>query len=587
MQVLTAIDPETAVRGSTFIRPGRAPLSAICSVRTEPSALRWPEEQTEMDWPALGPHQVAPPGAGSVVWFRLRPLTHSHKRRQTRMLTMLNTFLHAIMICLFLAVEAPAQDDVSFRSLQALRFLRHNGDYTDGLKLSEQILSDPNLRPDLKAGCLLEMGCCLAGKRRYAEAITAFREVPAAAPDADRAMLMEAQRRIWLAFQAIPSKDHPTYQEALESGRKFLTEYPDASLAQRLNIRIGMASYHYVLGRVDKALSEYERVVAEKDAESYYKSRALIQMANIYSGRREFERAISTLARIRNEYPDTRADILAHGDFRTALVYASLQKPNDALDAYIRGLSTDAFRFSPKMRSPFLWALAAPQSTAKVDAACQALRSAILQTCHNEQVSDNLHILFIEALLQQQRLDEALFEAKVLTETCNADIVEHACELLSKAVGASDGDISRVGRFLEYQTFLKAGPDGQLGSNDDLADPFADIKHPPNEERERLFSQRLESLPSDWTGRLTRARVYRKWGKPLAALRELHVAFELCPLQRNALEQVVDRIVDVLAQVSGDPSIGQQFINYLSAGPEEGHKSDQNHTNPLIRYLEM
>jgi len=65
------------------------------------------------------------------------------------------------------------------------------------------------------------------------------------------------------------------------------------------------------------------------------------------------------------------------------------------------------------------------------------------------------------------------------------------------------------------------------------------------------------------------------------------MAFALCPADQETMQQVVDRIVEVLVQVSGDPSAGERFVafqTYGPLGPDRKPGTDDDLSNPFLVY---
>lgn len=172
----------------------------------------------------------------------------------------------------------------------------------------------------------------------------------------------------------------------------------------------------------------------------------------------------------------------------------------------------------------------------------------------------------VDVLMAARRYPDACREAKVLMDICGSRNLQNAVAKTSLVLKAADGNLVRANAFLEYQKFLRPGPDGKLGTNDDLANPLAQVELPPDPARDQGFQKTIVACPKSWDGAVTRARVFRCWDRLPDALRELKQAFALAPMEALPLQQVTDDTVEVLLLLTGDPDAGRRFVDFQKFG---------------------
>jgi hypothetical protein len=201
---------------------------------------------------------------------------------------------------------------------------------------------------------------------------------------------------------------------------------------------------------------------------------------------------------------------------------------------------------------------------------------------------EQMQKVMAQLLLRKGETGRALFEARVLFDVSSANTMPGAVRMLSEILKAEDTSVGRANAFLEYVKTGKAAKDKQLGTPDDLTDPLGDIQPPDAQARDARFSEALGTYPDDWRGKLSKATLYRYWGKPEQALVELNGAFAICPMEQQPIQLIVDATAQVLVQVSGDPDMAQKFTEFQQLGPAgaDGKKGTPDDlTNPITPYL--
>ncbi len=222
------------------------------------------------------------------------------------------------------------------------------------------------------------------------------------------------------------------------------------------------------------------------------------------------------------------------------------------------------------------------------DRACAMLRGLRLRFVGTRDSADAMQAALVDVLMAARRYPEACREAKVLMDICGSRNLQTAVAKTSLVLKAADGNLVRANAFLEYQKFLRPGPDGKLGTNDDLANPLAQVELPPDPARDQGFQKAIDACPKSWDGAVTRARLFRCWDRPQDALRELKQAFALAPMEAQPLQQVTDETVEVLLLLAGDPDVGRRFVDFQkfgSAGPDRKPGTPDDLKNPVDECL--
>ena len=195
----------------------------------------------------------------------------------------------------------------------------------------------------------------------------------------------------------------------------------------------------------------------------------------------------------------------------------------------------------------------------------------------------------VEMLLRARRAADALGEAKLYFYVAPLDdkSSQEAIRWLSTAFKAHDGTIHRLNRFLSYQRYGPAGPDGQVGTDDDLENVLATTEVPSTPERDQMLQQILDRQPDDYRGHRLRGYVYLFMDKPKEAVAESKLAYQLCPVEEKAVQQAVDDAATGLRASHGTALAAQEFLEFQQHGPNgpDGKKgTDDDINDPLKEF---
>lgn len=422
----------------------------------------------------------------------------------------------------------------------------------------------------------------LAGEQKYEEAIKTYREI-IADETATVTQKIDSQDRIGLCcYQG------RNYAKAISECKKLIANYPNAPVNILASNQARIASGYYSLNNYEKAISEHRKVMS-----NYPKaSMNTLVWSQMYIGRsyynwKDYENSLSEYEKLLADYPNVSVGIRAETEMYIGHCCAALGKTPEAIETFLEVLKSNSESQASLTTRGLLRAAASGEEGVDLTSVRQQLQEIVTEKAAFPRTIEPVQALIVELLISEGEFEEALFEAKVFVDVCSPRNLKKASTALSRALKAADGSLVRVNKFFKYQKLGRAGEDKELGTEDDLTDPLADVKDPRAEERDKRFTEGLKKLPRNWQGRILRSRLCRYWGKPRKALKELKIAFALCPAEKKPLQDIANRIVEILVQVSGDPDIGKRFVEFQKHGPDgpdgkPGTKDDL--INPVAEY---
>lgn len=208
-------------------------------------------------------------------------------------------------------------------------------------------------------------------------------------------------------------------------------------------------------------------------------------------------------------------------------------------------------------------------------------------TASRPEVCEQVQWVLVDLLLAHGQAEPALREGRALLEGCSGDLLPEVAGRLSLVLKRLDGSVARANQVLELVRWGAAGPDGNVGTADDIADPFADadLAEPA---RDQAFAEALTAQGDDWRGHLARATLYRYQGKTREALPELKRAFDLAPMEEEPIRAVAQATMRVLTQLTGSPAAAERYADfqrYGTAGPDGKAGSADDLTDPVAALL--
>lgn len=201
------------------------------------------------------------------------------------------------------------------------------------------------------------------------------------------------------------------------------------------------------------------------------------------------------------------------------------------------------------------------------DHAARALRRLMLAHVQRRAFADALQATLVDLHLRRRQPASALWEARSLVEACHPASFAIAAQRLAAAVEAVDGHRARLDAYLRFRVLGRAGGDGAPGTDDDLADPFADLSAPVARYRSVQDIEALAAPSNDPSGTLQRTRLLRRMGRLRPARARLRVALRRGPIDQATLYDVFDELAEVSCLVSGDPGAGVALAGQRHEGP--------------------
>jgi tetratricopeptide (TPR) repeat protein len=149
-----------------------------------------------------------------------------------------------------------------------------------------------------------------------------------------------------------------------------------------------------------------------------------------------------------------------------------------------------------------------------------------------------------------------------------------------------DNDRGRADRYIAYQLHGPAGPDGKLGTDDDLTNPLSEIHYPADPERRQALAKTFAELGPDAAAAHHRGMLCLYAGQPEAALYYFMDAVRRCD-QGKFQEYAVLMVVNGLRSVRGH-SIGSgdalDYVLYGPNGPDGKSGTSDDLENPFAKY---
>ena len=183
--------------------------------------------------------------------------------------------------------------------------------------------------------------------------------------------------------------------------------------------------------------------------------------------------------------------------------------------------------------------------------------------------------------------DQALGCAKMCFELSPIESADVPVGWVTRCLQARDMDTSGVNLFFDFQKHGPAGPDGQVGTEDDLSSPLKDIPIPmPPPAIEKLNERLAQTLPDDGTKiyQCMRARgtIYLTMGKHKDALRAYRSAYAAAKI--SEVREGSGLVPCALKAMDGTVYRANQYLAFQRHGTEgeDGKRgTDDDIINPL------
>lgn len=318
----------------------------------------------------------------------------------------------------------------------------------------------------------------------------------------------------------------------------------------------------------------------------------LQQAAELY-GQQKFEEAAAAYKKLTSDYSQEPGLYQAYQ--RLADASFQLKRFQDGADAAGKVLSyDDGTTARQTVLSQAVFTLAkCYEGLERYDDAQKAFLKCALwyPWCHWNSVRAIEHLKGMNTY--RQRYGESLAVAKLYFWACSPDdkTMAEAVEFLTKALHAADGNRTRTEQFLLFQKYGPAGPDGFVGTADDLKNILDDIPLPDDPEREAALKVSREYYRWDYpTYDQKRKKGYLLLltSQPKAALAEFVKGYETAPTDPTGVKDATDDILKALKALTGNLQAGQRFLafqKYGAAGPDNLAGTADDLTDPVKELL--
>lgn len=211
--------------------------------------------------------------------------------------------------------------------------------------------------------------------------------------------------------------------------------------------------------------------------------------------------------------------------------------------------------------------------------------------CHWNSVRAVEHLKGMNTYRRRYR--ESLPVAKLYFWVCAPDdkTMAEAVDFVIKTLQAVDGDRKRVEQFLLFQKHGAAGPDGFVGTADDLGDVLDEIELPEAPEREAALKVSREYYRWDYPAYEQKRRkgyLLLLTGQPKAAVAEFVKGYEAAPAGPTALGDATDDVLKAMKALTGNMRAGQRFLEFRkhgAAGPDGLAGTGDDLTDPVEELL--
>jgi hypothetical protein len=158
---------------------------------------------------------------------------------------------------------------------------------------------------------------------------------------------------------------------------------------------------------------------------------------------------------------------------------------------------------------------------------------------------------------------------------------------------AVDGNRDRIGQFLLFQKYGPAGPDGRVGTEDDVKNILEGIQPPADAARQAALDVSLGyyvwDLPS-YDQQRKKGYLLLLTGQPKQALVAFQKEYSTCPVaDAKALGNATDDILRALKAITGNLQAGERFLafqKYGAAGPDGQAGTGDDLKDPVEEVLE-
>ncbi|MFP4057530.1 MAG: hypothetical protein ACLF0G_11740 [Candidatus Brocadiia bacterium] len=504
-----------------------------------------------------------------------------------------------LLVALAGALAAAEQGD----ALAQARRLHHERKYTETIEKAMGVARSPKEDRQRRAAAFalaahtyVTIGCLDRAIATWQEALLALGDAPEFAAAAWHA----------IAQAHVQSGDYAQAASLLEKAvaELDLAKLPMARRAELLGL---LASCRERLDQPLAALAAYQALAAFPDAQAAQKAPFLARAARLHAALHQFDQARQCLPPLEEQLEDAevaqeaasayeelmeKLAAAGHGEqLRTVcrkvialFVSRDVSTAQAALRRLLRLAADDGEKLDllgqlddreiqviaeDDILERLVVAAVRQERTADLVRACT--RAMLAKPLDESSATDCLQAL-TKLRLREGRSDAALAAAAAIYAISgfgypSSSRFTSSVEFVARALRARDGHLATGNAFRRYQVHGPAGPDGKPGTDDDIANPLADVAYKPEPEIDKLFQAALEAQPPTVDGHRKRAWIHLLAYRPKAALAELKRAFALCALDSSELAQAAQDIAIGLKALRATPVGMDDFAEFQKYGP--------------------
>ena len=359
-------------------------------------------------------------------------------------------------------------------------------------------------------------------------------------------------------------------QDCLARYRAMVKEFPDFErLCARARYRIG--SILAGLKQPKQAERAYEELSSEHPWDTEGRSSLLRSLVTAHRTAEDYEAAIAAAERYLKEF---LADGYNRSQVYVALAAVHAQKKSDeAVAATYRRMADDPWLRASERVQGLRYLFAHYSRTGEQEATIRLAREII--AAHPSSCSaDYGRVLghLVDALIETDHIDEAIPMARAYYcisqlptqhSGSRSTAGQEAIFSVVRALKAREGGLRGANAFIDFVTSGPAGRDGREGTADDIKNPLAAYRLPPDKARDAIFAAAARRFT---TSPFELGYLYLCWDKPAEALKAFRRHY-LAATSKIALQKAAALLEHAMRTVGRPESEVAAFFDFQAYGP--------------------
>ena len=462
----------------------------------------------------------------------------------------------SIIVCLAVNVTG-SQSSVSLKDADSLLRLRKYPEAEVAYrKLAEVNASDKFMA----ARCWFAVAKCQLTARKTEDALQTHAKIASEFPQED---FYAAASLLAIGGSRLAAKK---YQEALAPLKKLVELYPDQE-ALATGALVLLATCYKYLKKPSDAVAVYRNLIERYSSWRKKATDAWYQTGVLYQGLGDTAQAIAAYQTIVSEYPEEAT--LVQSSLKTlAVIYGKEGKHGLAREA--QSLLLEKFPDDPKICAPARLEIARThRSEGYLEEAIRLYRIFLRLYPGDLLLCRTVLTELTEAYLSTAHFAEALATAKVHYGIAGNDerALAAAVNLVTRALKAKQRSLAAVNDYLDFQEFGPLGRDGKAGTEDDLANPLADVRFAWDAREKEAMGKVLQERPPGLEGERVKGYLCLLHDMPEQAIQHFRRVYALSEPYDAALNSAVDELVRATRALHGHAHFSQVVVDFLSFGP--------------------